>query len=188
MAGLSGFEGDPTRREVRRFGLWWIVFFAVVAAVAAWRPQGLVVGAGVLGAAWVASLVLNPEPRRRQLAGVLLPGLFGATGGAVLAGVRLQLVLAILGAAALGGALATWSSAAIGRRIYVGWMIAALPLGWSVSHLVLAAVYFLVLTPIGLVMRAAGRDPLHRRFERQARSYWVKRESKIPMSRYFRQF
>lgn len=73
------------------------------------------------------------------------------------------------------------------RRIYVGWMVAAAPIGWVVSHLVLAFVFFAVMTPIGLIMRALGRDPLERRFDPQAPTYW-KPHAGSEVSRYFRQF
>ncbi len=34
------------------------------------------------------------------------------------------------------------------RPIYTGWMIAAFPIGWTVSRVVLGVVFFLVVTPI----------------------------------------
>jgi hypothetical protein len=37
-------------------------------------------------------------------------------------------------------------------------------------------------------MRAAGRDPLARRFDRDAETYWVPREETPDPARYFRQF
>src|SRR2546421_535408 len=46
------------------------------------------------------------------------------------------------------------------RPIFVGWMVAAYPIGWVVSHLLLAVIYFLVITPIGCLLRVMGRDPL----------------------------
>ena len=33
----------------------------------------------------------------------------------------------------------------------------------------MAVIYYLVITPIGLIMRACGRDPMHRRFDRAVR-------------------
>lgn len=44
-----------------------------------------------------------------------------------------------------------------------------------VSPVVLGIMFFLVVTPIGLVMRAFGKDPLRLRFDKGARSYWVDR-------------
>jgi len=72
--------------------------------------------------------------------------------------------------------------------IYRGWIYATYPIGWVFSHVVLAAVYYLVVTPIGLTMRLVGRDPLRRRFEQEAETYWIERRRQTDTSRYFRQF
>ena len=37
----------------------------------------------------------------------------------------------------------------------------------------LIAVYYLLVTPAGLLSRLVGRDPLARRWDRGARSYWI---------------
>jgi len=74
------------------------------------------------------------------------------------------------------------------RWVYLGWMYAAFPIGWVVSHVVLAAVYYLVVTPIGVTMRALGRDPLNRPFDRSAPTYWVPHDPGADVKRYFRQF
>lgn len=46
------------------------------------------------------------------------------------------------------------------------------PVGWLVSWLLLAAVYFALVTPLGWALRLAGRDPLRRRYRPDASSYW----------------
>jgi hypothetical protein len=74
------------------------------------------------------------------------------------------------------------------RIVFVGWMCAAFPIGWTVSHLLMGMIYFLVITPIGLAMRLLGRDPLERRFDRTAETYWARRDERVDSSRYFRQF
>jgi hypothetical protein len=74
------------------------------------------------------------------------------------------------------------------RGVMIGWMWAAFPIGWIIAHTLMAAIYFLVVTPIGLLMRAAGRDPLARRFDREADTYWVPRTVQREPSSYFRQF
>jgi hypothetical protein len=56
------------------------------------------------------------------------------------------------------------------------------------SFLLLAAIYFLVFTPIGLVMRLFGRERLPRRFNSGAMTYWIKRPAARPPGSYFRQF
>jgi hypothetical protein len=74
------------------------------------------------------------------------------------------------------------------RPIYVGWMVAAFPIGWTVSHLLLGTLYYLIVTPIGAMLRLAGNDPMHRKFERDAKTYWVEHRTGDDPATYFRQF
>ena len=39
-------------------------------------------------------------------------------------------------------------------------MVLAFPIGWTVSQVMLALMFFGLFTPIGLVFRLIGRDPL----------------------------
>ena len=48
-------------------------------------------------------------------------------------------------------------------------------IGRCVAPIALAAVFFLVVTPTGLVMRLLGKDPLRLRPRAKERSYWVAR-------------
>lgn len=48
--------------------------------------------------------------------------------------------------------------------------------------------YFVVFTPLGLLSRLLGRDPLTRRFDPHADSYWVPVASREDPSSYFEQF
>jgi hypothetical protein len=72
--------------------------------------------------------------------------------------------------------------------LYVVWMALVWPLGWLVSHALLAIAYFFVLTPIALIVRWRRGDPLRRAFDRDAASYWTPRPGTTPVERYFRQF
>ncbi len=71
--------------------------------------------------------------------------------------------------------------------IYLAWMRATAPLGWLVSHVVLAGIFYLVLTPIALCMRAFRRDPLKLRRDRAAESHWCEHDPAAEPERYFRQ-
>lgn len=73
------------------------------------------------------------------------------------------------------------------RPIYVGWMVLAFPIGWTVSRVLLAIVYYGVFTPVGLIFRLIGRDPLSRRFEPDRPSYWTPKAATTDLRRYFRQ-
>src|SRR6185312_14759421 len=61
------------------------------------------------------------------------------------------------------------------RWVYMTWMAMAYPIGWTVSHVLLAIVYFGVFSFVGVVFRIVGYDPLQRRFDREARTYGVQR-------------
>jgi hypothetical protein len=74
------------------------------------------------------------------------------------------------------------------RGVFVGMQYAAFPIGWIVSRTLLLAVFFLVFVPTGLLLRAFGRDPLTRRFDRTRTSYWLARPGTRPAADYFRQF
>jgi hypothetical protein len=75
------------------------------------------------------------------------------------------------------------------KPVYLVWMTLAIVLGFLVSHTLLALFFFLVITPIGLVARALGKDFLRLRIDRGARSYWLARSSaRKPSSDYEKQF
>ena len=74
------------------------------------------------------------------------------------------------------------------RLVFVGTCYATLPVGVVLSLALLAAVYYLVLTPVGLLMKLLGNDPMRRRFDRSALTYWVERLPINAIKRYFRQY
>lgn len=85
------------------------------------------------------------------------------------------------------GSLGLWQPRLI-RPIYVGWMIAAFPISWMVSRLSLLAVFFLVVTPLGLLSRLAGRDRLRLRRLAGKSSYWLLLGETRDVRQYFRQY
>ena len=74
------------------------------------------------------------------------------------------------------------------RPIYVGWMILAFPIGWTVSQVMLALMFYGLFTPIGLLFRLLGRDPLHRARRPGVESYWTPKPAPAGPKSYFRQF
>src|ERR1017187_261687 len=75
------------------------------------------------------------------------------------------------------------------KHIYIAWMAMAIVLGFVVSTVILALLFFLAITPIGLAARLFGKDFLRLKLERRAGTYWIRREpgSKTPAD-YERQF
>jgi hypothetical protein len=55
------------------------------------------------------------------------------------------------------------------------WMALGVVLGFFVSRIVLAALFYGIITPIGLGMRLFGRDILDQRIEKGRSSYWHER-------------
>lgn len=53
------------------------------------------------------------------------------------------------------------------------WMWFAGILGFIMTNVLLTLVFFLGVTPTGLLMRLSGRDPMHRKFDKNADSYWI---------------
>ena len=51
-------------------------------------------------------------------------------------------------------------------------------LGRIIAPVVMAIIYFIIVTPIGLFMRLIGKDLLNIKFSK-ANTYWIKREKKI---------
>jgi hypothetical protein len=83
----------------------------------------------------------------------------------------------VVGAAFLLAAL-FWPAAL--RPLNRVWTRFGLLLHRIVSPLVLGVMFFIVVTPMGLLMRALGRDPLRLRFDRDAQSYWIDRQPPGP--------
>jgi len=74
------------------------------------------------------------------------------------------------------------------RAIYVCLTAATLPIGLAVSFILLAVFYFLLLAPLGLLFRFVGRDPLQRKFDSTADTYWLRHHPPENLDRYFQQF
>ncbi|MBN2561887.1 MAG: hypothetical protein JXQ75_13250 [Phycisphaerae bacterium] len=74
------------------------------------------------------------------------------------------------------------------RPLYVLMSVVFFPIGVVVSHVVMAIVFYLVLTPVGIVFKIIGRDAMTRKFDPSATTYWVQREPPADVKRYFRQF
>ena len=69
------------------------------------------------------------------------------------------------------------------------WMILSFLLGWIVSGILLTLVFFLVVTPIGLLQRLFGKNAIDAGFKADAPGYWQTRKKAAPMpEEYERQF
>jgi Saxitoxin biosynthesis operon protein SxtJ len=130
---------NPTKRELRTFGLCTLGFLCLVGCIIFRRGGSMPTIATVVGI------------------------------GIALAGLGLTIPQAL-------------------RPIWVVLTIVNYPIGWVVTHVVMGLIFYLVVTPIGVIMRLTGRDPMERAFDRSAKTYWKLRRTDSNSSRYFRQY
>ena len=130
---------NPSKKELRTFGLCALVFLALIGWIVARRTGSMPAGTAVGG--------------------------FGL----------LCAILALAAPKAL-------------RPIWVVLMVVNYPIGWLVTHLIMAIIFYFVVSPVGVIMRMTGRDPMERAFNRQAKTYWKPRRTDADPSRYFRQY
>ena len=136
---LISVNRNPSRRQLRQFGILWLVFLGVLGALSYFK-SGNHQAAAVF---WAVS--------------VLVP-IFG------------------------------WIFPAFMRIVFLALSYAAFPIGFVVSHVILALVFYLVLTPVGLLMRLLGHDPMDRHIDSETESYWTERTDNTEVKRYFHQF
>ncbi len=76
------------------------------------------------------------------------------------------------------------------KPVYLLLTVVSWPIGFVMSYLVLGLFYYVIITGTGLVFRVIGRDPLQRRLDPEATTYWEPKS--LPDAndkrRYFRQF
>jgi hypothetical protein len=142
---------------------------------------------------------LNLRPSKRQLrqfgwialailvfAGTSLlrtGALFGWSFGEVAPALGYGLILVGL----LSGLFALLSPRA-NRPLFVLLTIVTYPIGLVVSHVVMLFLFFAIITPVGCLFRAIGRDPLHRKWDDERTSYWEDLAEASDNESYFRQF
>ena len=61
------------------------------------------------------------------------------------------------------------------------WFKFGIILGAIVAPIVMGFIFFLVVTPIGLVMRIMGRDILNKKYDKKRETYWIKRGKSVSM-------
>ena len=127
----------------------------------------------------------NPKTSElRWFAGIWFPA-FCVAAGLFLRRDGLPLSAVVLWTAGAALAIAGLARPAAIRPVYRFMLQVTFPIGWAMSHVILASAYFLIITPIGFLMRRS-HDPMRRQLDRSARSYWIDCEP-VERERYFRQ-
>lgn len=89
----------------------------------------------------------------------------------------------------LGFFISAVVSPVILKPVYIIWMRLAFILSWVNTRLLLALIFYLVFTPIALILKLFRKDMLERRIDKGGTSYWHKRENAVFNAKdYERQF
>ncbi len=97
------------------------------------------------------------------------------------------MVFYVLGACSIVFFIVTLLKAEILKPLNKLWMGFGLVLGMIVSPMVMGVIFFMIFTPIGILMRLFGRDELLLQFKAKS-SYWIKRHEDIHSNSFRRQF
>lgn len=74
------------------------------------------------------------------------------------------------------------------KPIFLGLTLLSYPIGFVLSYVIMGFLFFGLITPVGLVFRLIGKDPLNRSFDRGASTYWSDPRPRRGKESYFRQF
>jgi len=138
----------------------------------------------------MALIQINKNPSRKDLNwfGILLAAFFGLVGWVAWHRFGNHRAAQVLWGIGVVLPAVYYAIPGLRRPIFLAWMYLAFPIGLVVSNVVLVLVYFVVFTPVGLIMRLVGHDPLQRAFDTAKRTYWVEHRTGGEKSRYFSQY
>lgn len=87
----------------------------------------------------------------------------------------------------LGLYTASRISTALVKPIYLTLIVVTFPIGWLISHLVMAIFYYGIITPVALFFKLKKRDALYRSYDPKATTYWFDHDKKRTQKDYFNQ-
>jgi len=133
------------------------------------------------------SIQWNPERKQlRQFAAIWFPAFCALVGWMVGRKTGHWAVVEIAWAVCGVVAVAGFFYPPLIRPVFVGLILATFPIGWVVSHILLGAIFYGIVTPIGLILRLTGHDALHLR-PPTGHSLWKTPVGKTDPASYLRQ-
>lgn len=72
--------------------------------------------------------------------------------------------------------------------LYRAWMALSFTLGWIVTRIILVLAFYLIFTPMGLILKIFGKDLLDLKIDKSQLTYWKKSEVVSDKSRHKKQF
>ena len=75
------------------------------------------------------------------------------------------------------------------KPIFWVWMVFATILGWIMTRVILSFLFYIIFTPIGLILRFFGKQFLELRWDQSKESYWnIKTNEHLQKENYEKQF
>jgi hypothetical protein len=138
----------------------------------------------------MALLQTNREltPGELRLFGVLLLIFLGLIGGMVLHRTDSWPLATVVWTVALLLSVFYYAIPTAQPLVFQTWMALVYPIGWIISHVLLAMLFYVVITPIGWLLRLCHYDSLQRQLDRSAGTYWTSHHTIEDTKRYFQQF
>jgi len=93
-----------------------------------------------------------------------------------------------LGAIGFCCGVVLWCFPRIARPFYLVWYFLGACIGLVMGNLLLALLFYVGLTPVGLLRRALGGSSIRRRWQKARASYWHDAKKGVDPKRYYRQF
>lgn len=81
-----------------------------------------------------------------------------------------------------------WLLPQIAKPPYLVWYFIACCMGFVVGNLLFAVFFFVVFTPLGLMLRLRKDQPIEKGFDKARATYWRDAEKQVDLKRYYRQF
>jgi hypothetical protein len=129
----------------------------------------------------------NPDQKQlRQFAGIWFPAFCALVGWSIVRKTgywhEVEVGWAIAGIISIAGLVFP----PLIRPIFVGLILLTYPIGWGVSHVLLGVIFYGIVTPIGIILRITGHDPLQLKAPLGS-SLWKSPTGKTDPASYLRQ-
>ena len=75
------------------------------------------------------------------------------------------------------------------KPVYKAWMALSVVMGFIMTRIIMVIIFYLIVTPLGLIASMTGKEFLDMKIDKSAKSYWIVREKiQKVKSDYERQF
>ena len=75
------------------------------------------------------------------------------------------------------------------KPVYKAWMVVAVMMGFMMTKIIMVIIFYMIVTPIGIIASIIGKNFLDMKIDKKAKSYWMVRKTvRTEKSDYEKQF